>query len=106
MNSMNLLEIAKTSNCPVELGKLYDCESMNVRRAVARNINITTEIADKLVLDPVLNVSYMASKNPKATLKREFDKDTLNYCVLCEEDERYMDCSKCYDTHNWTLLNT
>ncbi len=101
-----LLEIAKTSTCPIELEKLHDCSSMNVRRAVARNTNITTEIANKLVNDPVLNVSFMASKNPKASIKKDFDENSLNHCVLCEEDERNMNCSQCYEANNWTLLNS
>ncbi|TLP39234.1 hypothetical protein [Arcobacter arenosus] len=101
-----LLERAKTSTCPVELEKLHNSSSMNIRRAVARNINITTETANKLVKDPVLNVSFMASKNPKSSEKKDFDENSLNYCVLCEEDERYMNCSQCYEANNWSLLNS
>jgi len=101
-----LLERAKTSTCPIELEKLHNSSSMNVRRAVARNTNITTETANKLVNDPVLNVSFMASKNPKASIQKAFDENSLNYCVLCEEDERHMNCSQCYEINKRTLLNS
>jgi hypothetical protein len=48
----------------------------------------------------------MASKNPKSSEKKDFDENSLNYCVLCEEDERYMNCSQCYEANNWSLLNS
>lgn len=89
------LELAKNSNCEKELGHLHISQYMNVRRVVARNPNITSEIADKLSLDPVLNVSYMALKNTKSTLIRDFSHLTLSPCVLCEIDERYIDCEHC-----------
>lgn len=89
-----LLHLAKTST---ELNVLYDLHkspNMNIRRAVARNKNITESIANKLVSDPVLNVSYMASLNPNCTSKREFNTP-LDGCVICEEDEREIYCVDC-----------
>jgi len=106
MDTTELLEIAKSSTCPIELEELHNSSSMNVRRAVARNINVSTETANKLVNDPVLNVSFMAYKNPKASIKKDFDENSLNYCVLCEEDERYMNCFECPETNNRSLLNS
>lgn len=89
-----LIHIAKTSKESDVLFDLHKSSNMNVRRAVARNKNITEKIANKLANDPVLNVSYMASLNPNCTNKREFNS-TLDGCVICEEDERDIYCVDC-----------
>lgn len=89
------IQIAKKSSCTNELWDLHDSIYMNVRRAVARNNNITTQIANKLAVDPVLNVSYMALKNAKTTEKRDFTKIDLTVCITCEKDEGSLDCTAC-----------
>lgn len=89
------LELAKNSRCEKELWHLHSSQYMNVRRAVARNTSITSEIADKLSVDPVLNVSYMALKNTKSTILRDFSHLKLAACILCEKDERYIECEHC-----------
>lgn len=90
-----LLEIAKNSICEIELGHLQHSIYMNVRRAVARNTSITTEIANNLSQDPVLNVSYMAVKNYKSTHKRNFSYTHISTCIKCEIDERDLECTIC-----------
>lgn len=99
------LEIAKTTSCSKELKNLHLSQYMNVRRAVARNRNICNYVANNLAYDPVLNVSYMAIKNPKSTVKRNFDEKIITFCVMCEKDERHLDCVECENRHK-TLLNT
>jgi len=89
------LDIAKTSENLDELKTLVDCESMLVRRAIARNKNIDEEIANLLAFDPVLNVSYMASNNPNCTQKRDFSNYSLVGCVVCDKDERELNCVEC-----------
>ena len=89
------LSIAKETNCENILYGLHDSQYMNVRRAVARNSNITTTIANILSVDPVLNVSYMASLNPKCTNTRDFSYMNISDCIICEKDERYLDCTSC-----------
>jgi len=89
------LDIAKTSDNLDELKTLVDCESMLVRRAIARNKNIDEEIANLLAFDPVLNVSYMASNNPNCTQKRDFSNYSLVGCVVCDKDERELNCVEC-----------
>ncbi|WP_404319337.1 hypothetical protein [Malaciobacter canalis] len=89
------LDIAKTSENLDELKVLADCESMLVRRAIARNKNIDEEIANLLAFDPVLNVSYMASNNPNCTQKRDFSNYSLRGCVVCDKDERELNCVEC-----------
>lgn len=89
------LELAKNSRCEKELWNLHRSLYMNVRRAVARNFSITSKIANNLAVDPVLNVSYMALKNSKSTLTRDFSYLSLSACILCEKDERQLDCTTC-----------
>lgn len=94
------LEVAITSNKLSALEQLKKSPYMNVRRAVARNRNISSEIANGLAYDPVLNVSFMALKNPKVTVNRKFNDNSFSICVLCEKDERYLDCKTCEDRKN------
>ncbi|AXH13639.1 hypothetical protein CRU99_04845 [Malaciobacter mytili] len=89
------LNKAFNSTCINELKMLANSESMIVRRAVAKNVNIDTALANELSFDPVLNVSYMALNNPKSTVKREIPPSNLTKCVVCQKDERYMDCTLC-----------
>ena len=89
------LDIAKNTSCEKTLHSLHDSKYMNVRRAVARNPNISDTTVNILLRDPVLNVSYMASKNSKCSENRDFSKTFISECVLCEDDERYLDCVSC-----------
>ncbi|QDF27527.1 hypothetical protein [Halarcobacter anaerophilus] len=78
-----------------ELRSLHESPDMNIRRAVAKNSNIDSDIANDLLYDPVLNVSYMASLNPKCTISRNFCNVKLTKCVVCKKDERNLDCLEC-----------
>lgn len=90
------LERAILSNSLDELRNLHTSQYMNVRRAVAKNKHIDSEIANILALDPVLNVSYMASLNPNCNIQRNFfENGNLHVCVVCEEDERDLPCKDC-----------
>ncbi len=86
------------------LWELHKSPYMNVRRAVARNSNIDSKIADNLIADPVLNVSYMAKLSSKATRDREF-KTILTDCVLCDKCEIGLDCLECEEKKN-RMLNS
>ncbi|RXJ68462.1 hypothetical protein CRV08_06420 [Halarcobacter ebronensis] len=92
---MELIQLAITSDDLKLLEVLFKSEKMNVRRALARNKNIDATLANKLLFDPVLNVSYIASFNPNTTQKREFDEDMITPCVKCSIDERKLDCLNC-----------
>lgn len=89
------LENAKTTSDVALLRKLRTCVDFNVRRAVARNRHTTSDILELLCLDPVMNVSYMASLHPNSPLKREYNEKDINPCVMCEHDERSIECSSC-----------
>lgn len=92
---VELIHIAATSSDTKTLKNLCNNTNMNVRRALARNENIDSFIANKLLYDPVLNVSYLASFHPKITQKRVFDDNLLTTCVKCTIDERKLDCINC-----------
>jgi hypothetical protein len=75
--------------------KLSNSKSLNVRRALARNKSINSSIADKLLYDPVMNVSYVASFNPNKTRDRVFEDRYLTACVKCDIQENKLNCSNC-----------
>lgn len=89
-----LLELAYSSRDEKMIKELANVESTFVRRAVARNSSVPEKIINKLAIDPVQNVSYMALKHRNCTLFRDMS-DELHICVVCEKDERTMDCSMC-----------
>ena len=93
------IELACNTSSEELLWELHTSPYMNVRRAVAKNIHINSKIADNLLCDPVLNVSYMAKISSKATMKREF-KVKLTQCVLCEKDELSLNCLECENFTN------
>ncbi len=89
-----LLEIAKSSSSAKVLDKLkHNCNN-KIRRAVARNTHASSKTLNDLLMDAVLNVSYMAVQNPNCISKRVFG-DVSNPCVQCLEDERYRNCDDC-----------
>ncbi|WP_320035616.1 hypothetical protein [Halarcobacter sp.] len=78
------------------LKKLSNSKSIGVRRSLAQNSALNTEIANSLAYDPVLNVSYMATLHENCTVTREFrESDLAHKCIVCTVDERHLDCSKC-----------
>lgn len=93
MPKEELLNIAKSTNCLNVLSKLTQSVDATIRRAVARNLNSSSDILEKLAFDSVENVSYMAVKNPNCSVSRNFN--ISNPCVVCEKDERTMNCVKC-----------
>lgn len=84
------------------LWELHTSPYMNVRRAVARNSYIDSRIANNLIADPVLNVSYMAKMSSKSSENREFKCD-LTDCVLCEKCEQGLNCLECEHKKNKML---
>lgn len=95
LSVIELINLALISTHENEHNLLVNNKDVNVRRSLAKNINISEEIANKLILDPVLNVSFVASKNPNCTLKREFKTTLLTKCVLCNLDENSINCINC-----------
>lgn len=58
-----------------------------VRRLLARNHSVPTEIVNKLAMDCVQNVSFMALKNPNCTITRTFIDTYISPCVKCGRDD-------------------
>ena len=95
-NINELIEIALRTSSLTDISFLVKYPSMNVRRALAKNTNISQEIINQLLNDPVLNVSYMAHKNPNnKNFEKTFIEENLRPCVLCEKDEKFLSCEKC-----------
>jgi len=88
------LELAVATTEQSLLSLLLLSPEMLVRRAILRNSNITTEIANLLAFDVTENVSYMAQKHDKCTVNRTFDLP-VSMCVKCKVDERKLSCDKC-----------
>ncbi len=65
---------------------LFSYQSI-VRKALACNENITTEIANHLAFDKTLNVSFVALQNKHCTVKRDLpEKEIQHRCIVCKED--------------------
>ncbi len=88
------LDLAVTSAEQTLLEMLLLSPEMLVRRAILRNQNITTEMANLLAFDVTENVSYMATTHRKCTVKRTF-KEPVSMCVQCKVDERKISCETC-----------
>jgi len=89
-----LLELAYSNNEFQLFKKLSQNVSMHIRRALAQNIHTPQEILNQLAKDPVENVSYTAVNNKNCNINRTF-RSNLHMCVMCDKDQRTMDCSLC-----------
>lgn len=102
LSQKELLDIAKTSDSQEVLDKLVSSPDATIRRAVARNSNTSSSTLEKLAYDAVENVSFMAVQNPQCKIDRTFK--ISNPCVVCEKDERTMECTDC-DTLGGYYIN-
>lgn len=90
-----LLEIALKTTSLDEMLFLKSYPSVNIRRALAKNDNIQQNIIDSLLYDPVLNVSYIASKHPNnSNFEKKFNENQRP-CVLCKKSEIGLICVDC-----------
>lgn len=92
-----LIDIALKTTCINEMNFLKNYPYMNVRRALARNANACKEVLYSLYNDPVQNVSFVASQHPNLYCN-EKDFKELRACVLCEKDEKDLNCTNCIET--------
>ena len=95
-----LIDLAKSTTNLNEMLFLQKNPSMNVRRALAKNMNLYDEVLNNLLYDPVENVSYIASKHPKAREKRDFDNPRA--CVTCLKDEKNLNCVNCPELKSYS----
>lgn len=95
LNELELIKLAKTSNCQDTLTNLADNIFITVRRCVAKNENITTPIVNKLAIDSASNVSYWATRHNNYSAKRVVQSN--DPCVVCSIDELqyHNTCSSC-----------
>ena len=88
-----LIELAVNTVSVTDMLFLKNHPSMNVRRALATNYNITETILETLINDPVENVSYKASIHPKSNERKSFNN--ARPCVTCEKAEKGLVCIGC-----------
>lgn len=94
-NINELLTIAIKTTSIDEMLFLVSNPSMIVRRALAKNNNLNQNIINRLLNDPVLNVSYVAYKNPNnQNFEKVFDQN-MRPCVVCDKDEYGLSCHNC-----------
>lgn len=86
LNESDLILLAKNSSQENILLELSKSIYTTVRKCVAKNINSSKNIINRLANDSALNVSYFANSNPNCTNKREMLKPS-HPCILCEVDE-------------------
>ena len=103
INNRSIEELVRTASstlCTNEMKQLQANPDMNVRKALAKNVNIDFQVLEKLLKDPVQNVSYCAHQNPKSNERREFSD--LRPCVKCEKDYSQLlrDCGTCEHTRD------
>lgn len=96
LNNINeLIDIALKTNSLVEISVLSKHPSLNVRRTLAKNPNLSQDTINYLINDPVQNVSYIAFKNPNNNNFEKFFESELRPCITCEENEKDLFCQNC-----------
>ncbi len=100
-NFEHKVSLARNSQDINILKKLKSDISAIIRKSVAQNLHTTKELIDDLVFDPVLNVSFIATKHPNCTVQREFS-DTNHPCVHCKNDFiKIENCNSCKKLANF-----
>lgn len=94
-NIDELIQIALKTTSLDEMLFLTGHPSMIVRRTLAKNNNLDQDMINNLLNDPVVNVSYIAFKNPNnKNFEKVFNKNERP-CVVCEKDENGSFCKDC-----------
>ena len=92
----NILRDAISTKSIEKQNKYSLHNSMRVRRNLALNKTLDKNIANNLVFDSTVNVSYVAMNNKNSTKVRKFrDCDVAHVCVSCNVDVLYNDCDSC-----------
>jgi len=101
-NFENKVSLARNSQDLNILKKLKNDISAIIRKSVAQNLHASKELIHELVFDPVLNVSYIATKHPNCSIQREF-ADTNHPCIQCKNDFiKIENCSSCKKLANFS----
>lgn len=96
------VKVALTTSDKNVLRSLMNDVSMNVRRAVAKNIYSPKEILKVLAFDPVMNVSFIAINNMNCNLNREVVSS--HPCVSCSQSEANLNCINCNKLSSYNSL--
>ncbi|MDD2698147.1 MAG: hypothetical protein PHF17_05010 [Arcobacteraceae bacterium] len=83
---MKYIELAKNTTDILMQKDFAKSSEMFIRKALASNPFISSEIANELAYDKAVNVSYEATRNKNCTITRIFrDTDVNHRCVLCND---------------------
>lgn len=93
MSVKEQIEVALSTSDMQDMMNLIKSPYMLVRRALARNMNTPAQLINRLCMDPVLNVSYLAAQNSKSSVIRNFDGQKLSPCVTCKNVENKLKCT-------------
>lgn len=90
-----MLKEAKKASDSSKLDELAKNPNTTVRRVVAKNFHTSRETIERLIIDPCLNVSFVANGHHKNPNRRIIEVD--NRCVTCSKDELSYEseCQKC-----------
>lgn len=107
MNREELVKKAVISSDVNELKHLSNSPYMLTRRAVAKNRNTDFKTLETLSYDKVLNVSFVALKNPNCRSSRVLNIDFDHPCLDCHKDEVTMlvACKNCDSLNLYNQYN-
>ena len=87
MNTIkHYMELAKNTKDVLMQKDFAKSSEMFIRKALATNPFISTEIANMLAYDKAVNVCYEAVQNKNCTIRREFMNTDMNHrCIVCRD---------------------
>lgn len=87
MNSlMKYIELAKNTTDSFMQKDFAKSSEMFIRKALASNPFISTEIVNKLAFDKTVNVCYAAIQNKNCTISRSFRAEDIKHkCIRCTD---------------------
>ena len=94
-NINELIDIALKTTSLDDMLFLTKHPSMIIRISLAKNTNINQNILNYLINDPVLNVSFIANKNPNNKNEKFIFDNVQRPCVICKEEEKNLACENC-----------
>ncbi|WP_072680446.1 hypothetical protein [Arcobacter sp. LA11] len=90
------LDLAKNTRDVNIQKRFLKSYSLGIRKALAKNPFLNSDIANNLLFDTSSNVSFQASKNNNCTKQRDFISEILdNKCVVCDLDLIPLNCDNC-----------
>jgi len=85
-NLMEYIRLAKSTTDSLMQVNFAKSSEMFIRKALASNPFVSSEIINQLAYDKSVNVCYEAVRNKNCTIKRSFRREDENHrCVVCTD---------------------